>query len=861
MRKTATAALLFTFAFAAFSPSFAQRSLDSRSNGKVRALTAFDNAQAITDGAGALVRWQMKTETNVAAYNIYRIGNEGKVLVNPTPILGSKSRVGDRTAYAESYEFFDLDGSAGATYVVEGVRMDGTNFSTKEFAATSVRNLEAFAGRSSAAYIEARNSTNSNVESRTSALNSELSDLVSLYAQEPDPENQLWIAARPGAKLSVKREGFYRVSSAELATANFPVNSDSSKWRLFTNGVEQAITIGPNNQYIEFYGRGVDTPETDSRIYYLVEDTIPGKRIGSKVMRQIPGNAASTSYDVVAVKKERNAYIPNLFNGPDEENYVGRLIQNQATFINFNLSGIDYSKPTADITVHLYGYSFGLHEVKPILNGHELPLIRQFDFVRYFQKITIPTSHLLEGANELELSGHAPSDFNNFDKIEIAYARKFVTEDNKISFFTPGSRKVDISGFTTANVRVFDMTFEGNPVLVTNVPVVEGDEGYTAKIPSGRMMVGYAVEDTALLQVSVITENFPSTLAASSNAAEMLIISHSNPGFLNAAETWANYRRSADGGRFVVKVVNATDIFDEFGYGIIGPKSLKAFLSHANEEWATKPKYVLILGDGSYDPRNYEGFGAFNLVPSQSVSLISAESVSDDALVDFDDDGLSEVAIGRVPARTAVQVTTAFNKMVTFEADQQIYSRGVLFAHDLPLGYDFENMSQQLAQKLPAGTPVSMVSVGEQNALPNLVSRINEGKLFINYSGHGSAGLWANSGFFTVNTVPQVTNLQNPSFYSMLTCLNGLFTRPSAEAFAEALLFSPVGGAAASWASSSETTPDIQLIMGLRFVDTMSNGNLDRVGDLVKDAKLSISAGADVRLSWVLFGDPAMRMP
>ena len=860
MRKTASVALLLTFVFAAVSPAFAQRVTDERSSSKVSSRSQFEGMRALSDGTGVLVRWQMKIENSVAGYNVYRISPDGRELVNQRIVMGSAGRFGTRPAYGETYETFDPRGVAGDRYVVETLLLSGGRSFSKEITSAAVKDLEAELGTSAETYLRSINSTNSNIEQRTSALNGELQDLVSLYEQEPDPVTQLWVAGQSGAKIAIKKDGFYRVTSAELQTANFPVNSDSSKWRLFMNGVEQAIIVGPSSAYIEFYGRGIDLPETDTRVYYLIADTVAGKRIGSKVLRQIPGAAASTQYPVVALKKERTQFYNKFFNG-EEENFLGRLFSDTPARINFNLTGIDFSVPTAQIKINVYGFSNNPHQIRPKLNGFELPLITQFGQVFYSGTFTVPTSQLLEGANELELAAHLPSDFNLFDNISVNYARKYVADQNKISFSTPGSKKVDISGFTTSSVRVFDMTFDGNPVLISNVTLAPSGSEYIAKIPSGRMMVGYAIENSALLQASAVYENLPSTLAATANGADMLIISHSSPVFLNAAENWAEYRRSGTGGRYSVKVIDVSDIYDEFNYGRSGHEALKAFLNHTSSEWTTHPRYVLFLGDSTYDPRNYEGFGYYDLIPSEPVTLILEESVSDEALGDFDGDGLSDIAIGRIPARTANQVTTVFNKTVKYEEVQQSFSRGVLFAHDVPLGFDFEAMNVQLSQTLPAGTPISMVSAGEPDAQTTLINRINEGKFLVNYSGHGSAGLWANSSFFNNNTVPQLTNINNPSVFSMLTCLNGYFLRPSGDSLSEALLFSTTGGAVTAWASTSETTPDIQLIMALRFFNQMSTGNIERMGDLVKDAKTAIDAGADVRLSWVLLGDPAMKIP
>lgn len=857
MRKTATVALLFTFLFAAMSPSFAQRGTDESKVGKLTR-TQFETVRAMTDGSGVLVRWYMTAETSVSGYLVYRVSDNSKELLTKSPIVGSATH--ERTTYGEMYQFFDSDGQAGFDYLIEGIRTDGSLFSSKLVTSETVKDLETEVGMSSATFITAKNSTNSDLENRSSTLSSELQDLVSLHERDPDLGNQRIVASKPGAKISVRKDGFYRVSAAELISANFQINSDPTRWRLFTNGVEQAIVVGPNREYIEFYGRGIDTPETDTRIYYLVADTVVGKRIGTRVLRRLPGAATATRFPVVVQRKQRTTYYDKLFNGPGE-NYTGNLIFNDPFTYNFNLSSVDFSSPTAEVTINCFGFTNNPHALRARINGNDVGVFTQFGEVYFSGTYTVPTSQLQEGANVLELRPSSPGDQNLFDNIEVSYQRTYATSEDRISFSTPGYRQVNLSGFSTSSVRVFDVTFEGDPVLLANVPVEQGPQGFTARIPSTRMMVGYALENTALLQSPAVVENLPSTLSASTNQADMLIISHSAPSFLGPAETWAAYRRSVTGGALNARVVDVADIYDEFSYGVVSSEALKSFMQYTVTDWVTDPRYVMLIGDSTVDLRNYEGYGNYNLVPTESVTNILQESVSDEALGDFDGDGLADIAIGRIPARNGAQVTTAYNKTVRYEATQQSFNRGVLFAHDVPLGFDFENMSQQLSRQLPPGTPFNMVSSGDANARGTLVSRMNEGKFLVNYSGHGAAGLWANSSFFNNNTVPELTNIGNPSIYSALTCLNGFFVRQNVDSLAEVLLFAPNGGAAAVWASSTETTPDIQLTMALRYFNQMSSGNIERMGDLIKDAKTAIDFGADVRLSWVLIGDPALRVP
>src|SRR6185369_10422694 len=87
---------------------------------------------------------------------------------------------------------------------------------------------------------------------------------------DPDLNMQKWIAAQPGVKIGVRANGLYRVAKAQLQAAGFDTASDPSTWQLFTDGLEQAINVAPKGDYVEFYGKGIDRVESDTRIYYLL---------------------------------------------------------------------------------------------------------------------------------------------------------------------------------------------------------------------------------------------------------------------------------------------------------------------------------------------------------------------------------------------------------------------------------------------------------------------------------------------------------------------------------------------------------------------------------------------------------------
>jgi hypothetical protein len=94
------------------------------------------------------------------------------------------------------------------------------------------------------------------------------------------------------------------------------------------------------------------------------------------------------------------------------------------------------------------------------------------------------------------------------------------------------------------------------------------------------------------------------------NTPEFLIITH--PNFLEAANSLANFHRSYDG--MSVEVVNADKIYNEFSSGIKDATGIRNFIKMFYDRGKTL-KYVLLMGDGSYDNKNINSAN-LNFIPT-----------------------------------------------------------------------------------------------------------------------------------------------------------------------------------------------------------------------------------------------------
>jgi hypothetical protein len=111
----------------------------------------------------------------------------------------------------------------------------------------------------------------------------------------------------------------------------------------------------------------------------------------------------------------------------------------------------------------------------------------------------------------------------------------------------------------------------------------------------------------------------------------------------------------------------------------------------------------------------------------------------------------------------------------------------------------------------------------------------------------------------TLADVEALRNRTGVPFFVNMTCLNGFFQNPYTDSLAEALIKRPKAGAVAVWTSSGLTDPSAQAVMNLELMKLLFGAKSLRVGEAARRAKAAIT-DPDVRRTWILFGDPSMKM-
>jgi hypothetical protein len=176
------------------------------------------------------------------------------------------------------------------------------------------------------------------------------------------------------------------------------------------------------------------------------------------------------------------------------------------------------------------------------------------------------------------------------------------------------------------------------------------DAGFavTLNVPGSGPKTLLALTPALAQPVAVVMAGQPSRWRRPGHGADLVVISHRN--FLGQLEPLQVQRQSQG---LQVAMVDVEDVFDEFSRGHKTPYAIRDFLRYAVAEWTPAPRFVLLVGDASLDPKNYLGLGDFDFLLTKLIDTALMETASDDWIADFDEDGLAELAVGRLPVRAA----------------------------------------------------------------------------------------------------------------------------------------------------------------------------------------------------------------
>ncbi|MBI3910006.1 MAG: hypothetical protein HY320_03625 [Armatimonadetes bacterium] len=829
---------------------------------------------------GGLCSWRTSQEVDNLGFHLYREDRGERTRLTPSLVAGSAlAEGGTASVGGRSYSWWDTGLMADA-YWLEAVDLNGYSSWHGPFAPVPSR--KSVPDPAPAVLLSALGSGESGAGLVRAAGVSSGGQAAARRAPVPVPDlrrlaAQWQLAAKPAVKISVREEGWYRVGQPALVAAGLNPRINPRSLRLFADGEEQAcIVTGERDgrldpgDALEFYGVGRDTPSTDTRVYWLVAGPGRGKRI--QTAQAVALGGASGSFPFTVELKERSIYFSALTNG-EANNFFGPVVTSTPVDLTLGVRHLDAAPPgPALLEVALQGVTDVPqpgpdHHVAIRLNGAPVAEVVFDGRSQGVAAVPIPQALLREGGNQVTLAaGPGETDVSLVDTIRLNYWHTYAADGNVLRFVALGNQQVTVGGFSSARIRVMDVT---DPQAVQEIAgtVGETNTGFAVQVdvpgPLGGRRELLAFSEEQVRAPAAITANAPSAWYRMARGSDFVIIAHRL-----FQESLAPLKALRERQGLSVSVIDVEDLYDEFNYGEKSPWALRNFLAWTRTQWRRAPHFVLLAGDATFDPRNYLGAGDFDFVPTQMVATAVMETASDDWFTDFNDDGLPDMAVGRLPFRSAQQAAAVVAKIVSYELAGANGGRRALLVADENAGFDFAAASTSLRTLLPTDMAVEQITGGQRNvraARTELLAGIAAGQTIVHYLGHGAAQNWAH-GLLTTRDADSLGNSQSLPFFIATTCLNGYFQDVGAESLAESLLDAANGGAVAVWASSGLTQPGGQWVMD-RELYRLLFGNVPAVlsrsmtlGEAVARAKAAVG-DRDVRRTWILFGDPTTRLP
>lgn len=490
------------------------------------------------------------------------------------------------------------------------------------------------------------------------------------------------------------------------------------------------------------------------------------------------------------------------------------------------------------------------------------------------------------------------------DWFEIQCKRALTMSGNAMQFRSIASVGAgSISEFRLSNaggnVQVWDVTDMNN---IQRMPATNNGSElvYTAATESMRQYIAVSVSNgfgTPEFVGKVGNQNLHGM-----GQPDMVIVTYDD--FEAPSNDLAEFHRTKNG--ISVNVVKLTQIYEEFACGKPDYSAIRDMMrmmyERAGGDTAQLPRYLLLMGDGSYDPRNRIA-GNKNFVPTyESYESFNAyiTFVSDDffGMLDPNEGGdidntaqKLDLAIGRIPVETTqeawgvvtkiknykypstsgpqctqVNTNNSWRNILTFIADD--YDDGQMQFTDYS-----ERLSNRTRNRYPSYNfdkiyldAYKQVSTAAGARYPDvntaILNRINTGTLIVNWVGHGGETNWAHERIFNMADITQLKNIERLPLFITATCEFSRYDLPDRTA-GEWLVVNANGGGIAAMTTvrlvyQSENERINDTVMGYLF--KKYEGRDATLGEILFEAKNSLTSSASNFRKFTLLGDPAMAL-
>lgn len=368
---------------------------------------------------------------------------------------------------------------------------------------------------------------------------------------------------------------------------------------------------------------------------------------------------------------------------------------------------------------------------------------------------------------------------------------------------------------------------------------------------------------------------------------DYLIITH--PVFQSHAERLKAIHSRLDD--LTIEIVQPQYIYNEFSCGAQDIAGIRNFIRmlYNNSSAEHRIKYVLLYGDASYDYKNPE----VCFIPtweSFESCRITSSIVTDDFYVclgDYEGDmeigtassqyaSMIDLAIGRMPVKTASEATAVLDKIEAYIAKNQKTMnnwRNVVTMMCDDEDSQFINNMEYLSRNINSwGGDVivdkiyldayNQVVTASGQRCPEIneaiFNRISKGTLVWAYNGHGGEIGLADERILTIDNINSWQNIPMMPLFVTATCEFSRFDDHTRTSAGE-MMFTKNNGGAIAMITTARTTGGSHDLLVRTFSNMfkMQNGEYPTMGDIFMHTKADKSKNTRV---FTLFGDPALRL-
>ena len=722
-------------------------------------------------------------------------------------------------------------------------------------------------------------------------------------------------------KMSLTTTGMYRITYSDLESMGVDVdNIDPRNIQLYHNGGGKLPQINKvpyyddlvqipvfvqgeddgkfnKGDYIVFYARGpvvwkyysvrdyyshVKNPYTDETFVFLTIGAEPGKRV-------------QKAAEITGIASAITDYVDYKFIDKDE--------------ININNMGCTWYFDPFDVTTQReYTFNFNNLKTSKLVRMRSSIASRNSNVATFTfrydgdllctRQFNAYTDHVYARYDSMVYANFYAKD-NNIT-INLRYTKPVATSVGWLDFVELNATcdlkmNGDMMSFRNPEVRDAEKVYElqlgnvSNAVQVWDVtnpvePVMVNGEAAGSQLAfrvRGDINNEFIAFNGNSYYSPTFVENVANQNLHANKDIDYLIIT--NPKFQSQAERLKEIHSRLDD--LVIDIVQPQIIYNEFSCGAQDVAAIRNYIKmlYKNSSDEHRLKYVLLLGDASFDYKNPD----VCLMPSwESTNACTLSStVTDDFFVCLDDDeggmenstSVIDLAIGRMPVNTEEQANDVMDKIESYiSGDPEVMNTWrntvTLMCDDANYG-EFIKNSELIADSLPiygADVIVDKIYLDAYNQVATasgqrcpemneaITNRIEKGTLVINYNGHGGEIGLGDERFLTMQDINSWTNQKMLPLFVTATCEFSRYDDHTRTSAGETVYTLKRGGAIAMITTARVTGGSQGILLRIfRNMFKMYGGEYSRFGDIFLKGKQDKSNYTKV---FVLFGDPALRL-